>query len=379
MYRLLALVSLGILAPLFTIALVACSGPPPAARSGAAPLAATPVSPGRADAPPAATAAASSPSTLATAPVKVRVGVLGLVGEAALYVALDKGYFRAQELDVELVHFNQTTDLLPALTTGQIDFAASGMYPNIFNAAERAIAVKIVSYLAVVTPRSTSAGIVVRQDHIDSGRYREPGDLKGMTVALGNPPGGTTHYYLERFATQAGITVDDVNMTLVPSPQMPVALANKAIDAAYAVEPFISVAEQQGSAKFVVPNGQFIAGMPVFVLQISPIFAHDQPAAAERFVFAVLQGQRFHYNAVMRGDGVEELYTILQNHTPVKDTTLLARMSTDAVPADGAMDPGPLLELQDAYVRYGTVRQRAPINEILDPSYAARAVQRLTR
>lgn len=231
----------------------------------------------------------------------------------------------------------------------------------------------------MVGPRSTSAGLVVRQDHVDSGRYREPSDFKGMTVAVAQPPGGTTHYYLERFAATAGITADDMEMTVVPYAQIATALVNKAIDGAYSVEPFIGVAEQQGVGKFVVPNGRFIPGMPVFVLQISPVFAREQPQIADRFMVGLLKGQKFNYDAVVAGAGTDELYQILQNHTPIKDTTMLARMVTDAIAPDGTMDPTPLAELQDAYVRFGTVRQRVDIGEVLDPGYAARAVQQTGR
>jgi NitT/TauT family transport system substrate-binding protein len=357
--------------------LVACGGQPAPSRP-AAPAPAAPASAPAAAATQAAPVMGSA-AVPAGPPAKVRIGVLNLVGEAAIYAALDKGYFQEQNLEVELIPFTQPTDQLPALTTGQIDFAATGVYPNAFNATERAIAVKVVSYLSVVSPRSTSAGLVVRQDHVDSGRYREPRDFRGMTVALAQPPGGTTHYYLERFASLAGIAVEDMELTVVPYAQISTALVNKAIDGAYSVEPFIGVAEQQGVGKFVVPNGQFIPGMPVFVLQISPVFAREQPQVADRFMLALLKGQRFNYNAVLAGEATDELYQILQNHTPIKDAGMLARMVTDAVAPDGIMDPTPLSELQEAYLRYGTVRQRVEIGEVLDPAYAARAVQQLGR
>jgi NitT/TauT family transport system substrate-binding protein len=365
--------------------LAGCGGQPsatggaaqsPAAQAAAAPTAsAKQAAPTAAPSAPAAAAASSPAAPMEMA--KVRVGVSNLVGEAPLYIALDKGYFEEQRLDVELVHFNQTADEIPALMTGEVDFSASAIGPGVFNAVERSIPIKLVSYLAVVSPRSTTGGLVVRQDHLDSGRYREPRDLKGMLVAVSSPPGAASDYFLERFAQQAGITLQDMGTTTVPFPQMSAALINKAVDAAYDVEPFISVAEQQGSGRFVVPNGQFLPGVPVFVLKISPVFAREQPQVAERFMVAFLKGQRFNYDAVMTGQGREELYAILQNHTPIKDTAMLARMLTDAVAPDGVMDPAPLADIQDAFIRYGTVQQKLDMSQLVDSSYAARARQQL--
>ncbi|HEY7062815.1 MAG TPA: ABC transporter substrate-binding protein [Chloroflexota bacterium] len=128
--------------------LVACGGQPAPARP-AAPAPAAPAAPASAPTAPLAPTAPATGSAAVPAgpPAKVRIGVLNLVGEAAIYAALDKGYFQEQNLEVELIPFGQPTDQLPALTTGQIDFAATGVYPNAFNATERAIAVKVVSYI----------------------------------------------------------------------------------------------------------------------------------------------------------------------------------------------------------------------------------------
>jgi NitT/TauT family transport system substrate-binding protein len=369
---------LDVLAACLLLALAGCGGQAGPAGAGTVPSAAPTASTGQgAPAASPSTATAGSPASPPTETAKVKVGVSNLVGEAALYIALDKGYFQEQGLDVELVHFNQTADEIPALMTGEVDLSASAVGPGVFNAAERSIPIKVVSYLAVVTPRSATGGLVVRQDHVDSGRYREPQDLKGMLVAVSSPPGAASDYFLERFAQRAGITFQDMETTTVPFPQMAAALANKAVDAAYDVEPFITVAEQQGTGKFVVPNGQFLPGVPVFVLKISPVFARAQPQVADRFMVAFLKGQRFNYEAITSGQGKDEVYATLQNHTPIKDTAMLARMLTDAVAPDGVMDTAPLAEIQDAFIRYGTVQQKLDMSQLVDPSYAARAVQQL--
>src|SRR5262249_14457446 len=94
------------------VAALACSGPaasaPPAAtaRESAAAAARPPTT---ATASGAAAAAASASAAAVTAPsplnppVKVRLGVLGIAPEAGLFIALDKGYFQAEGLDVEEV------------------------------------------------------------------------------------------------------------------------------------------------------------------------------------------------------------------------------------------------------------------------------------
>lgn len=114
------------------------------------------------------------------------------------------------------------------------------------------------------------------------------------------------------------------------------------------------------------------------VLLMSPVFAREQPEAAQRFVTAYLRGQRDYYRAFVQNQGdKDEIFQYLRQYTPVADPHLLPRMTTHVVAPNGLMDPRTLNELQDAFVRYGTQQQKVDLNRVTDSSYAERAVQRL--
>lgn len=198
-----------------------------------------------------------------------------------------------------------------------------------------------------------------------------------MNVAM--PPGGMTLYFLDKFVASAGITVNDIKTTPLPLAQMPLALANKAIDAAMAVEPFITAAEQQHSAKLVAPSGSFAPGVPNFVLEMSPVLASQRPDVAQRAMTAVLEGDRDNYEAFRPGGNPDAMIKILQNHLTNKDPALLTRMSTSTVPPDGKLDPKPLDEVQQTFLRLGLIKQTVNINEVVDASYVSRAAQELAK
>src|SRR5206468_1729316 len=91
----------------------AASTPPPKpAAGGAAPA-------GAAAAPTAAPAAAPVQAT----PDLVRVADVQALNGGGLYVALDKGYFREQGLDVRLENLTGGADAVPFLSTGDLDLA----------------------------------------------------------------------------------------------------------------------------------------------------------------------------------------------------------------------------------------------------------------
>src|SRR3569623_1887358 len=54
----------------------------------------------------------------------VKVGVLDSLSEAPTFVALDKGYFREEGLDVRFERFPNTADMVAPLSTGQLDVAS---------------------------------------------------------------------------------------------------------------------------------------------------------------------------------------------------------------------------------------------------------------
>src|SRR5262249_34970647 len=133
----------------------------------------------------AATGPSSAAAQPASSPVKVRVGVQGVGGEIGLYLADARGFFSQEGLDVELVRLQGAPDLIPALATGELQLGGDATNPSLFSAARRDIGVKVISSVSII-PVDTRGGaaLLVRQDHVDSGRFRDLSDLSGMNVAL---------------------------------------------------------------------------------------------------------------------------------------------------------------------------------------------------
>jgi NitT/TauT family transport system substrate-binding protein len=296
-----------------------------------------------------------------------------------VYDALAKGYFREEGLEVELLPFRTTNEQTAPLATGELSFASGPPDPSFFNAILRDVNLRIVGYNAIISTRDTSGGWMVRQDLLDSGRYKEPKDLKGMTISISSR-GGIGEIWVERVLAKGGLTIPDVQFAQLTFPDIPVAFTNKAMDAGFVVEPFTSIAAGQRSASNVMPSGDIYPGLVAMTLIVSPVFARDQPEAARRFVTAYLRGQRDYYRVVMKDEGnKDELWQILSQYTPIHDLSLFPRMATHDVSPNGELDPRTIDEQQDYYVRFGTQQQKLDTSRVLDPSYSQYAVERLGR
>jgi len=353
--------------------------PAPAAKPAAAPAASAPAPP------PAAAASAPAPAQSSPAavqplnpPVKMNVGAIGLGGEVGMYLAQERGYFQDEGLEVEFVPFRSAAEALPALAGGELAASGGAPDPSVFNAARRDVGVKLISSLSIVAPGDAGAALVIRQDHVDSGRYRELSDVKGMNIAI-HILGTTPQLYMERILAKAGLTVDDVQFTLVNIPDQIGALANKAVDAAWAIDPFVTLSEGQGLGKKVMTVADVFPGAVSMIILLSPVFERQQPEAARRFAVAYLRGARDYIQASKSDAGRAEIVPVLIKYTGLKDPALYNRISWPNLDPNGYLDPQMLDIMQDYFLKVGSQQEKQDINRVVDPSYMSYAVERLGR
>jgi NitT/TauT family transport system substrate-binding protein len=109
-----------------------------------------------------------------------------------LYVALDRGYFKDEGLDVELIPMADLSQAIQQVALSQVAFQVALPDPVIFNALDRGVEVKILASSTINRPVDAPAVLQVRQDLIDSGKYKGPSDLKAPTSAWELSPRSST-------------------------------------------------------------------------------------------------------------------------------------------------------------------------------------------
>jgi len=315
-------------------------------------------------------------------PVSLKVGVTGIAPEAAIYQAVEKGYFQDEGLDVELVPVRGITEQVGLLATGQLQLGNGGVDPGLFNAAQRDIGLKFVTTLVSSTDKNPgAAGLIVRQELVDSGQYKDLSDLKGLTLAV-SALGTTSQMHVERALAKGGLTADDVSWIAMAFPDMLPALANKAADAAWQVEPFVAIANSRGVARTMAQAGDILPGAIGVIMVISPRFAAEEPEAARRYMTAYLRGARDYYRAFVSNEnpaGREEFYQVLMKHTAVKDPALYPLMGWSGVDPNGGLDERMLDLMQDYLLQRGTIREKLDVSRVVDHSYVEYALERLGR
>ncbi|MBV9329733.1 MAG: ABC transporter substrate-binding protein [Chloroflexi bacterium] len=354
------------------VLLAACTASPAAAPAS------NPTAP---PAPTSPSAAQQAPTPLSP-PVDIKVTTLGLAPEAALFIASDKGYFKDEGLNVEIVPSN-SGEQLPALATGQAHFGNLSPSPQTFNAMAQGITIKYIAPYIVIPPDDAAAAFVVARALVDSGKYQDYEDLKGLTLGSANWD-GANRLYVERVLQRGGLTFDDITPQQLQFPDMVPALANGKIDGAWLVEPFVSISEQRGAAKRLVNDGELVPGDQPANLGLSGVFEKSNGEAAKRFLVGWLRGQRDAWHAFDRRDvAPDEAIGILINHTSIKQPQqYLDAMQQKAL---GGFEPNAtenvkvLSDWQDYFVKIGTQKTKFDINSLVDTSYGDYALQRLGR
>ena len=126
--------------------------------------------------------------------------------------------------------------MVAPLGAGQLDAGAGSASAGLYNAVARGIKIRIVADKASSPPGYGGTKILMRKDHVDSGRYKTLTDLKGMKFAM-NAPGVSNTSTLNTLLKSVGLKYSDVETVDMPLPDHVAALKNKSVDASASVEP----------------------------------------------------------------------------------------------------------------------------------------------
>jgi ABC-type nitrate/sulfonate/bicarbonate transport system substrate-binding protein len=369
---------LGVVLLVLACAPAAQPSPAPGAAKPAAPAAQPAPAKPAAGAPPAAAAPTAGPAAdrPLDPPVTVRIGVVGSTSDAGIYIAAEKGYLREQGIDVDLSQFQTGPEMVPPLANGQLEIGGGAPSAGLVNALGREIPIRIVADKGS-TPRGFGyLGVLVRKEIVDSGAFQGCPSFKGWRVGFAGE-GITTDPAFDRLMRECGQTIADVEPVLLRYPDMPAALRNAAVNAAWMLEPGLTRAVADNIAVLYKRNDEFYPDQQVAVLMYAPHFIASQRDVAQRFMVAYLKGVRDYNDAFTRGVGKAEIVDILTRTTVMKDPALYDQTGPPGLNPDGYINVRGFGDDIDWWVAKGLLATRVDPNSIVDHSFADYAVERL--
>jgi len=362
--------------------LAACAPAPRAAPSVPPPAAAAASErPSSAGAAPAATAPAAPAGegdrAAPPAPAAVKVGLAYTASDAGLLIAMDRGHYQEQNLQVDFEKIESAANLLPPLGAAQVDVGGNALTPGYLNAWARGVRIRVVADKGHNGPGFSYQGLVVRKDLWDSG-VRGPADLKGRRLALPSFGSGAEPA-IDRFMRQGGLRVSDLDLTQLAFGDMPGALAGGQIDVAHSTEPFITRMAADGSGVILARENDYSPNHQSAVLYYAEPFAAERVDVARRFMVAYIQAVREYNDAFRKHDPAlrPEIVSILSKYTTVKDPALYDRMQLAGLDPDGEVNVESLRADAEYWLENNYQEERTPVDELIDRSFAQYARQQL--
>lgn len=178
--------------------------------------------------------------------VKVRAAYSPAVTWLPSWVALEKGIFKKNGLDVSLVEV-QNVALLPGTLGRQFDIAPSTP-PDLIKGVAHGLNITGVAGGYIESSGAQMIQVMVRPD---SG-IKGPADLKDKLMATPTF-GSIMHVATLQWLEKNGVKQGDIRAVEVPFPNMPDQLVSGRIDAVQAIEPFVGILKEKGSVSLGDP------------------------------------------------------------------------------------------------------------------------------
>lgn len=214
----------------------------------------------------------------------VNIGFLPILIYAPMYLALEKGYYAEQGLDVRPTPMNSGTDLAVMVSNSDLQVALSGIGPAFWNGIDTGLPLTLIAPgheegNPVATPLVVGADSEITS--IDQ--------LAGKRVSVNAP--GATEYWLNAALETGGLTIEDVELQYLGFPDAVAALASNALDGAMIGEPLATAAVQQGTAR-ILSNDFDVAGIQVTAVFSNSDWVDGNSETAAKFVAAYLRACR---------------------------------------------------------------------------------------
>ncbi len=293
------------------------------------------------------------------------------------YIGEAYGYFAEQGISIDFIAFPSASEVIPAITRGDVEAAAVGINPATLNALAGNFGIKIVADTATQFPGFPLNVMVVTKEM--SGTIKGPADLKGHKIALTPPGMGTASgLLLSKYLAQVNLTPTDVDIVPLTFQDQVAALTNRSVDAALMAEPFATQVVKNGIASQLMTTDTVLPGHQVTGMVYTDRFITNRRDVAVGFMTAYLKGVRTYMDA-FGGNAVDrdKVIQILTQRTDIKDPQLWADMVPTGSSPDGLVNLQSIAESQAYFGKLGMVLNTPQPETLVDTSFTQAALKTL--
>jgi NitT/TauT family transport system substrate-binding protein len=206
---------------------------------------------------------------------EIKIGMLPLPEVAPIQIAIDKGFFKAEGLNVKAEPVQGGAAAMPMLINGQYDILHSNYVSAIINAVKIG-KIKVVGEAYVAKPDNFL--LMAKK----GSPITKVADLKGKKIGV-NTRNNVATLTTDALLKINGLTKDDVTYLEKPFPDMVAALEGGLIDAAFLPEPFHQAAAAAGNVRIADVMSGPTADFPIAGYLTTEDFSAKNPKTVAAF------------------------------------------------------------------------------------------------
>jgi NitT/TauT family transport system substrate-binding protein len=210
-------------------------------------------------------------------PATVQVQDTAGVPSAFLSYGVEKGFFKDRQLTVKVTPAQGGATAVPAVVSGDTDIAGSNLV-SVLLAQGKDIPLEIVAPGTFAQKDEDFSAILVAGDS----DIRTPQDLEGKTLAV-NTLKNVAELTAKASLAKKGVDVDKIELTEVDFPDMNAAVSQGRVDAAFAIEPFVSLGVSEGQRIVDRPYLGTKPGLQIGCYFTSERYAEENQDVVDRF------------------------------------------------------------------------------------------------
>ena len=304
----------------------------------------------------------------------VKIGYIPSDSFAVLYLLADR-YLTPAGVSVQMVRLPGGAEITSQVATGQLQLGGAGMGAAGFNAVAAKLPIEFVAPLHMgyledyFTVRKAVWGTEVKRI----------ADLKGRAVAL-NTRGAAVEWVLDQVLRRDGLTIKDVQVKIMPFPDMVPALESGAVDAGILTEPFPTLAEEKGVGVRPFPRPASARPIPITAAFWNAEWARANPDLAHRVMVGYVRAVRDLAADGGRGWTEDRNVDIIVKYAAVR-RELVKKARSHVVDPNLELDAGLLDSMQklNADLGYLKYTEFLAVDKLFTFGYRDRAVKELGR
>jgi NitT/TauT family transport system substrate-binding protein len=222
-------------------------------------------------------------STTSGGVAQVKVGIIPIVDVAPIYLGQQKGFFKTRNIELTMESGQGGAAIVPGVVSGQFQFGFSNI-TSLLIAQTKNVPIKVVANGVASTgvPGKDFGGVVVRKDS----PITDAAGLAGKKVAV-NTLKNIASTTVNESVRKGGGDPKGISFVEMPFANMPAAVENGQVDAAFVVEPAMSAVTVAGGRVVAWSYVDAAPNLTVAAYFASTKLIADDPDLVKRFTDAM--------------------------------------------------------------------------------------------